>query len=427
MQSARPVGPGFSPLDEEWDLAPGRYSPWVLECIVRLGTWLPFEQVPEALAFLARVSVSAETVRRLTEAAGAAQVAIEAATGAELERTNPASPAGPAVLQLSVDGAMVPLVGGEWTEVRTVALGRVVQTETAAGPRFVRTSEMSYFSRQATAEELRSLAWPELYRRGIETAGVVCAVQDGAEWLQSFIAVFRPDAVRILDFPHAAEYLSEAAQAVFGAGTAETKQWLSDQLHELKHGTPKKVLAAVRTLPVARAPLSTSAAAARTKTLTYLTKRRSQIRYARFQEAGYPIGSGVVESANKLVVEARLKGSGMHWAPRNVNPLVALRAVVCSHRWAEAWPQIPTFLRRSARGRTAERRVVRLASRSLTDTRSSPLTPPVIPPPSLPTAPIPPSSPPVTSLPPRPKTIVNGRPTAAHPWKRGYSPGSRAS
>ena len=27
-----------------------------------------------------------------------------------------------------------------------------------------------------------------------------------------------------------------------------------------------------------------------------------------------PIGSGTVESANTLVVEARLKGAGMHWA-----------------------------------------------------------------------------------------------------------------
>jgi hypothetical protein len=35
----------------------------------------------------------------------------------------------------------------------------------------------------------------------------------------------------------------------------------------------------------------------------------------------------MVESANKLVVEDRLKGAGMHWADANVNPLLALEAV----------------------------------------------------------------------------------------------------
>jgi len=30
-----------------------------------------------------------------------------------------------------------------------------------------------------------------------------------------------------------------------------------------------------------------------------------------------------VESANKLVVEGRLKGSGMHWARAQVTPMVA--------------------------------------------------------------------------------------------------------
>jgi hypothetical protein len=368
--------------------------------------------VPEALGFLARVKVSAETARRLTEAAGAAQVAVDAAEVERLERENPASPAGPAVLQVSVDGAMVPLVGGEWAEVRTVALGRVLRADTAAGPRFARTTELSYFSRLATAEELRRAAWPELYRRGIETAGDVCAVMDGAEWLPGFLRVFRPDALWILDFPHAAEYVSAAAQAVFGAGTAATSEWLGAQLHELKHGDPERVLAAVAALPVERAALPAEAAAQRATTLTYLGKRRAQICYAAFRAAGYPIGSGIVESANKLVVEARLKGSGMRWARHNVNPLVALRSVACSDRWAEAWPAIIARLRRQARDRAAARQ----AARPAPPPRISPAIP-LTPLPTPPPAP-PPPAPALAPPPPRPKTIVNGRPTAGHPWKR---------
>jgi len=40
--------------------------------------------------------------------------------------------------------------------------------------------------------------------------------------------------------------------------------------------------------------------------LVYLEKRKDQLQYPQFQTQGWPIGSGIVESGNKLVVEARL-------------------------------------------------------------------------------------------------------------------------
>ena len=45
--------------------------------------------------------------------------------------------------------------------------------------------------------------------------------------------------------------------------------------------------------------------------LAYLQKRETHMQYPTYQQAGWPIGSGSVESANKVVVEARLKGAGM--------------------------------------------------------------------------------------------------------------------
>ena len=84
------------------------------------------------------------------------------------------------------------------------------------------------------------------------------------------------------------------------------------------------------------------------KPLAYLEKREAQMQYPAFQAQGWPIGSGVVESANKLVVEARLKGGGMHWARPNVNPVLGLWNIVCSGRWAEEWPRIALRLRKPA-------------------------------------------------------------------------------
>src|SRR5205085_5724876 len=122
---ARPAGPGFSPLDDELGLLPGELSPTVEHGLARLCAVLPFAQAAEHLAFFWGVRISEATARRHAEAAGAAYVAVQTAEVERLERAAPEPPAGPAMQQVSADGAMVPLVGGKWAEVRTVAVGTV--------------------------------------------------------------------------------------------------------------------------------------------------------------------------------------------------------------------------------------------------------------------------------------------------------------
>jgi len=96
--------------------------------------------------------------------------------------------------------------------------------------------------------------------------------------------------------------------------------------------------------------------------LAYLEKREAHMQYPTYQEAGWPIGSGMVESANKLVVEARLKGAGMHWGRQHVNPLLVLRNAVCNQRWQETW-QASTAQRQHERAlRRQEHRQQRLTA-----------------------------------------------------------------
>ena len=408
MRSAPPAGGGFPPLDEELALGAGAFSPFLQESMVRLGTKLPFEQVPEELDFFTDVHPGEDTVRRHTEAAGAALLAVEQTELAALERLCPPSPPGPAVQQLSVDGAMVPLVHKEWAEVKLLAVGVVGTQPTPQGALDVCTRELSYCARLTDAEQFRELAVRETHRRGTERAGLVCAVVDGAPWIQHFLDWRCPKAVRILDFAHAAGYVCAAAQAGFGAGTAQTSAWLDRQLHDLKHGDPDQVLAALRTLPVGGAADPAAARDQQREALGYLEARRAQIAYAVFQAQGYPIGSGIVESGNKLVVEARLKGAGMHWARPNVNPMVALRAMSGSGRWAEYWPQLWEELRRQ---RAARRRARGQARHPQSEPAAT------APPCTAGKPPRPPKPTPLSRL-PKKGTMVDGRPTADHPFNR---------
>jgi len=400
------VRPAFFPLDDELALLPGALTPRLQESLVRLSTWLPsFATAAAELAFHTGVDLAPTTASRLTEAAGAAAVAVQEAEVATILRDYPAPPQGPETLVFHVDGAMVPLRHGEWGEVKTLAVGSLAPPVERDGELVVQTHELSYFSRLTDSTTFADAATGELHRRGVTTAGRVGVVVDGAEWIQGFIDLHAPEAVRILDFPHAAEYVTAIGQASGSDGALLSAEELTQQLHDLKHDGPDEVLARLRKLVDEQAVPGELA-----KRLAYLDKRVAQMQYARFRAEGWPIGSGSGESANKLVVQARLKGAGMHWAVKNVNPMLALRNAVCNDRWVELWTQIEVEQRRQVRARRAERHRQRTPQPSApaecrTDRRGDAATVKQ-----------------ERAVQPRVREgTADGRPAADHPWRRAWS------
>ena len=112
--------------------------------------------------------------------------------------------------------------------------------------------------------------------------------------------------------------MSTSGQLAQAAGTAFPHDWLTKHLHALKHQGPEAVLHEVRRLRDEHPAVEEIS-----KKVTYLEKREARMQSPHSQAAGWPIGSGMVESGNKVVMQARLKGAGMHWAPAHVNPLLA--------------------------------------------------------------------------------------------------------
>ncbi len=405
MEPAQVVGQVFSPLDEELALQPGSLTPRQQEHLTHLAMWMPFERAAQMLERLLGVQVSEPTVRRSTQRAGALY---ETRQTAQSQQQSPAElPTRSAEKQvISIDGAYVPLVNGQWAEVRTVAIGEVKEELTVAGQRQVHTCHLSYFSRMTDAVTFGDGAQVEMQRRGVSQAQSVCAVADGADWIQDFVDLHRPDAVRILDFPHAAEHLNRLIEALQHAGITLPANVLDRSLHMLKHRGPGLLLRWCDRLPAALSELE-----AVQQQLHYFRKRESLLQYRAYQQQGWPIGSGMVESANKVVVQARLKGAGMHWAAAHVNPMLALRTAVCRERWDEAWQdtiQEQCSQRATSRKLRATTRVQsQLARLLLLLLRLCPS--PSKPKPALPV----PSHPgPAATLP------GSCRPSAHHPWKR---------
>lgn len=333
---------------------------------------MPFGKAVKLLADVTGVQISEATGRRQTEAAGAIYEAMQDEQADQLWAGKPnqspcpspdqtAQQHGPRAqdqqeshcqgrnqspcsseqpptghkLLLSSDGAMVPLVGGDYVEVKTLVVGGVQTKEKPSKQRpdqQVETVDLSYFSRLSDAETFGRQAIVETERRGVSVAKQVCAVQDGAEWIQGFVDLHRADAVRILDFAHARGYLAEIAELVKGTGTKLPADWVSVQCHDLKHHGPTAVLKEIGLLLEKHSDVPELA----TK-VNYLRKREQQMQYPLYQQLGWPLGSGSVESSHKSVVQARLKGAGMRWERSHVNPMLALRTEVCHDRWDEAW------------------------------------------------------------------------------------------
>ena len=151
-------------------------------------------------------------------------------------------------------------------------------------------------------------------------------------------------AVGCIRHNHAAEHLSDAGKAVFGADSSELQARLTSQCHMLRHATPDDVLTNLSEF-AAQHPDQVEAINAE---LGYLTKRVDEIRYAEFARQSWPIGSGAGESAHKTVLQARMKRAGMRWHTDQVNPMLAMRNLYCSDRWHSDWPRIVVGLRQTA-------------------------------------------------------------------------------
>ena len=300
---------------------------------MRLATCMSFEHACELLSDLLGIQVSATSSRRLTYQAGQAALAVQQAEEDRIREDLPEPPTGAARQVISADGAFVPLVGGEWAEVKTLVVAEVEQKEQAE----VETTQVSSFARLADAETFSQQAVVELHRRGVERAEAVCAVTDGAQWMQGLVDDQCPKALRILDCAHGAQSVSAMGQAATEAGSTLAPEWLAQMLHDLKHEGPEPVLATLRALQVQHPTVALLG-----EKLAYLEKRERHMPSPTYQQAGWPSGSGIVESANKLVVQARLKGAGRHWERTHVNRMLVLRNTVCNQRWQETWQAVQT-------------------------------------------------------------------------------------
>ena len=167
-------------------------------------------------------------------------------------------------------------------------------------------------------------------------------VADGAQSNWDFLTPHTQ--TQILDFYHAAQYLADAAEAAFPRDKAQRDQWHTERCHDLKHkqGAASRILKEMQGLSQRRLsqPIREKLEAA----ITYFSNHKHQMNYAKYQQAKYPIGSGVTEAACKTLVKQRLCQSGMRWKEKGASVVLSLRALVLTEqRWEQFWGKVNQY------------------------------------------------------------------------------------
>jgi hypothetical protein len=69
----------------------------------------------------------------------------------------------------------------------------------------------------------------------------------------------------------------------------------------------------------------------------YLSNRTECLDYPRALRLGLPIGSGMIESGHRHVLQARLKKAGTAWLMTNADRIANLRVLRANGQWLTLW------------------------------------------------------------------------------------------
>jgi hypothetical protein len=141
---------------------------------------------------------------------------------------------------------------------------------------------------------------------------------------------------RVLDYYHAAGYVSKLAEALFGQGW-RAEAWAGRMRQVLKQAGGLTRLLQSASYYRNEQKLRGKRWEAFWKAYRYLWKRRKHMDYAHYRAQGMPIGSGVTEAGCKVVASQRLKLSGMKWKNEGGQVVLCLRVVWLSGVWADTW------------------------------------------------------------------------------------------
>ena len=347
----RAVGEDFSicPMELRAGIIEGYWTPWAAMLAVWAVAHLTPAEAEELFGRVGGMTPSRSSLDRLPRAVNP-RWEDQRETFEDAIRAVETVPDEAVAVAVSLDGIMVPMKDGQRQQKRARARAKGKETRGPTGYREASCGTLSFYDKDG--ERLGTRGFGRMPEKGKATLKamlaaelkavfdprpdlIVVGVADGAKDNWTYLEAILPEgAVMVLDFFHAAEHLKKAMDLAYGKGTPKSEaefQRLRLLLRDEEDGVNKVINALayqVRKHP-RRKKLKTE--------LRYFRNNRKRMDYARLKARNLPIGSGVVEAANKTLVTVRMKRAGARWSIDGGQAVLTFRSLSKSDRFDHGW------------------------------------------------------------------------------------------
>ena len=342
----------FFPLDRRLKLRSDHWTAGAARVAVRQGLQSQsFELAAEAFSDATGCNMSKEGLRKVTQGWGqrvsekreaeAKAVFDQGQKGEQVVRVTDAITS---QANISTDGGMVHVRGEGWKEVKLVTISSVRlkrETEKGAHPDGRRykpyepqmmLERHSYQAGLWVANQMGRHQYLEGLRRALLACPKLGSPNDAAQWISRITRENFPQAQQIVDWFHATGKMWFIAKQTINDKQGR-QDWVAERLDDLWLGRTSAVNSALEkvdtTLSLDQDEVEMS--------IGYFQRQQDRMKYHQYRIAGYPIGSGAVESGINNVVHHRMKRQGRGWRRETVNPMLAALSELHSGRFDLIW------------------------------------------------------------------------------------------
>ncbi len=343
------------PLDEALGITPNQVSS---EELIRLGCLLsivmPYELSSWMLQQCTGIAVSASTLWNWVERYGSSSKSrLEAQLeqylqGESMPRESIDEVTAALRLTIAADGVMVPFRPNpktpkgkiQWREVKVGLLVRLGHRITRAGKQVTRLCRRRLVAVLGDIDTFITRIQLEAQLQSYACVPQVIWLSDGGRgFWRVYRQCFADCAIGILDFYHAAGHLWRATVALFDGHSPDAIHWFKRWRSLLRHGHHQTVLDSLASLASSDLAQGENLETVQ-QVQAYFQTHQLHIRYHSFKRQQCPLGSGMIESACKWLIQQRFKGVGMRWSEDGFNHLLHLRLDWVNHRFDSLFPHV---------------------------------------------------------------------------------------
>ena len=240
------------------------------------------------------------------------------------------------VLYIQIDGAMFntwikDIKGSIWKENKLALCfaSPYLQKRGSKESNGFNITKKEYTAFIGSAHDFAKFVYQIAINQGYGKYEKIIILGDGATWIRKMGEEKFPSAIQILDYYHLKENIYEFAKHIFKNKKSQYTPWAKKMINHLMSDEAEKVFVELEKYNSLKLPKNV------VNLNTYLVNNRDRINYKEYLSKGYFIGSGAIESANKTILQKRLKQAGMRWTVKTAQPILTLRAKVESFLWHE--------------------------------------------------------------------------------------------